>query len=90
MPFPRTLTRQYALVTARRRTKRREWTIWLLLAAGLAVVALLAFDAWSSTSVSDKPCTAEGRIGQNGQTYGRDPDHDCKFVDEHGNVLPGQ
>jgi hypothetical protein len=69
---------------------RREWTIRLLLVAGLAVLALLAFDGWRSTNVTDKPCTADGRLGPNGQMYGRDPNHECKFVDEHGNVLPGQ
>jgi len=62
----------------------------LLIAAGLAVVLLLAVDAWNSTSRSDRACTSDGLMGPNGQTYGRDPNHDCKFVDEHGNVVPGQ
>lgn len=35
-------------------------------------------------------CTADARIGPDGKLYGRDPAHECKFVDDHGNELPGQ
>lgn len=47
------------------------------------------------TTADDDPvrrgfCTADGRIGPDGQTYGRDPRQGCKFVDENGQVLPDQ
>jgi hypothetical protein len=35
-------------------------------------------------------CTKDARSGPNGETYGRDPDQGCKFVDENGKLLPGQ
>jgi hypothetical protein len=35
-------------------------------------------------------CTADARRGPKGQLYGRDPNQGCKFVDERGQVLPGQ
>jgi hypothetical protein len=35
-------------------------------------------------------CTADARRGPNGQLYVRDPNQECKFVDERGEVLPDQ
>jgi hypothetical protein len=35
-------------------------------------------------------CTSDALLGPEGQSYGRDPDQGCKFVDEHGEVLPDQ
>jgi len=56
---------------------------------GVMLLAVVMFVSWHGTGET-KFCTAEGRIGPEGQVYGRDPGHECKFVDEHGNVLPGQ
>lgn len=58
-----------------------------------AVLGLIVAAAWfvgGSPNDSLPFCTAEGLVGPNGQIYGRSNEHDCRFVDEDGNVLPGQ
>lgn len=72
----------------------RRWTVVRLLIASCAVVAVLggaaiALDTFDRTKPA-KFCTADGMLGPDGEVYGRDPDQDCKFVDEDGRVLPGQ
>ena len=53
---------------------------------------LLAAAAWfvGGSSGSETFCTAEALLGPDGETYGRDPEQGCRFVDLDGNVLPGQ
>jgi hypothetical protein len=57
-------------------------------------LGLIAAGSWFVGSGTSSPtstfCTAEARIGPNGEMYGRDPGKGCKFVDADGNVLPGQ
>jgi hypothetical protein len=35
-------------------------------------------------------CTTDARRGPNGESYGRDPNQGCRFVDDQGHVLPDQ
>jgi hypothetical protein len=35
-------------------------------------------------------CAVADALIRDGKGYGRDPDQDCKFVDENGRVLSGQ
>lgn len=64
---------------------------WYLVLA-LLVAILIATATFLATGDGDDPvfCTADARIGPSGETYGRSAAHDCKFVDDKGNVLPGQ
>lgn len=61
-----------------------------IIAVGFGVV--LTGSAIAAATYEPDPqqqfCTAEGRIGPNGEIYGRDPTQGCQFVDEDGNVLP--
>lgn len=61
----------------------------LALVALVLVLVVLAIIA-DSLRTEERFCPADGRLGPDGQVYGRDPDKDCKFVDENGRVLPGQ
>ena len=67
-----------------------RFTVAALVLACLILGAIALFTLGGRGDAPPKFCTAEGRLGPNGQVYGRDAAHDCKFVDEHGNVLPGQ
>jgi hypothetical protein len=53
---------------------------------GLSVMMLDTFDRTDSPRF----CTLDGMATADGRVYGRDPNQDCKFVDEDGRVLPGQ
>ena len=58
-----------------------------------AVIGLVAAAAWfvgGSPSSSPTTCQGDARLGPNGEVYGRSGEHDCRFVDADGNVLPGQ
>lgn len=67
---------------------RRTSRMWpALFAAAAVAVGLVAF---VDSDDAERFCTAEGLIGENGQIYGRDPAQGCQFVDENGDVLPGQ
>jgi hypothetical protein len=57
----------------------------LVVASTLAILKLRMPPAASA-----KFCTADGLIGPAGNVYGRDIHQGCKFVDENGDVLPGQ
>jgi hypothetical protein len=46
---------------------------------------LLAAAAWFIGG--RPPCEADGRLGPNGETYVRDPDRWCQFVDGNGVVI---
>lgn len=54
------------------------------------LVAGLGFTFIGREESEERFCTAEGRIGPNGEMYGRDVNQGCKFVDDDGNVLPDQ
>jgi hypothetical protein len=62
----------------------------LIVAASVLVVVALAIAMVNARRSEDRFCSADGRLGPNGQIYGRDPNQGCKFVDESGEVLPGQ
>lgn len=51
---------------------------------------LLAAAAWFIGGGAETPCETDGRLGPNGETYVRDPDRWCQFVDGDGTVLPDQ
>ncbi len=56
----------------------------------IAAFALVAVVAWFAVRpAAPTGCTADGLQGPNGEVYGRDPDQGCRFVDQHGNVVPG-
>lgn len=62
-----------------------------MFAVVLVVLALIAAAAWfAGGSPSPIACKADGLLGPNGETYGRDPSQDCQFVDGDGKVVPGQ
>lgn len=67
-------------------TRRRYIVLVLLVTGFLAVAAFVALGGGGEPVF----CTADGRIGPSGEIYGRSASHDCKFVDDEGNVLPGQ
>ena len=57
------------------------------------VLALIGAGAWFIGGSPAEPtfCTMEGRLDPvTGETYGRDPDQGCKFVDADGVVIPDQ
>jgi hypothetical protein len=56
----------------------------------LALIGAAAGFIGGTGSSTSTFCTADGRLGPNGETFGRDPAQGCKFVDLDGNVLPGQ
>jgi hypothetical protein len=62
----------------------------LVLAASILLVVALAIVIANARRTDDRFCTADGRLGPDGQIYGRDPNKGCRFVDENGRVLPGQ
>lgn len=67
------------------RSRALRWRAVIALALASALLAIvLIVTRYDSTPVF---CTGEGMIGQNGQLYGRSSKHDCKFIDEHGDVL---
>jgi len=62
-----------------------------MFAVVFVVLALIGAAAWfvgGSSSTSE--CTLDARTGPNGEVYGRSAEHDCRFVDADGNVLPDQ
>ena len=60
-----------------------------LAVVAVAVCVTIGFVAILVTQ-QPRHCKWDTRAGPEGQSYGRDPDQDCKFVDDDGNVLPGQ
>lgn len=54
--------------------------------AALAVAILAGSLTPLACSVS-QDCTDDGLAGPDGQVYGRDPNQDCQFVDENGDVV---
>ena len=62
---------------------RRRAADWLIVVVALTGLLTSCGDEKSA-------CNLDARTGPNGETYGRDPDQGCKFVDENGKVLPDQ
>lgn len=56
----------------------------------MLLVAVLGLTFIGREESEERFCTADGMLGPNGETYGRDPNQGCKFVDDDGNVLPDQ
>lgn len=80
---------------------RRPATIAILIAL-LSVLGCTDDDAESITTTtttttgsgtdpgdSTQPCPADGLLGPDGKTYGRDARQGCQFVDENGIVVGG-
>jgi hypothetical protein len=63
-----------------------------MFAVVFVVLALIGAAAWfiGGSPAEETFCKADGRLGPNGEVYGRDPDQGCRFVDADGDVLPGQ
>ena len=62
-----------------------------MFAVVFVVLALIGAAAWFvGGSTSSPDCKLDARTGPNGEVYGRSGEHDCQFVDDEGNVLPGQ
>jgi len=63
-----------------------------LLVLVLALIAGTGCGDESKADNIDRPvaCTDDQMVGPDGQRYGRDPSQGCKFVDDDGDVVPGQ
>ena len=72
------------------RSERRWRLLAIKLALVLTLVLAVAFVGLDHRHQPSKFCTADGRLGPDGQVYGRDAKQGCRFVDEQGKVLPDQ
>lgn len=72
---------------AQRRERSSRW--WPPL---LVLTVFVAVFAWDLVGFGGDDfgafCTADGRLGPNGQIYSRDPAQNCQFADDNGNLLP--
>jgi hypothetical protein len=69
---------------------RRRWRPdpWLVAVAGVAAIAAISYVVLDEEPEPEEGfCTADGHLNP---TYHRDPDQDCLWVDEDGNVVPDQ
>lgn len=71
----------------------RRFRRWWLAVLGVVVVAGGGLYVYAeSTDPVSTFCTADGYLGPNGEMmpYTRDHNQGCKWVDEDGDLLPGQ
>ena len=61
---------------------------WMLAAVGLAAVAGVSYVVLDEETEAERFCTTEGRIDPEGGVYRRDPEQDCAWVDDDGNLVP--
>lgn len=73
----------------RERSARRRGMALVAFFLLVAVLGLLSVVLLRSDGEPGRGCTADARLGPNGQTYGRDPERKCHFIDENGNDLGG-
>lgn len=73
----------------RERAARRRGLALVGFFLAVAVVGLLSVALFRSDGEPGRGCTSDARLGPNGQSYGRDPERNCHFVDEQGNDLGG-
>lgn len=59
----------------------------LMVVAVLAVVGAAAFFLTADEEPASTVCWAEVLSGPNGESYVRDPQRDCQFVDERGDLV---
>lgn len=64
----------------------------VLVAAVLAVAGLGACGDDDGDGEGETPttCPADALLGPNGESFGRDPGQDCRFVDDDGRVITTQ
>jgi len=66
---------------------------WHRIVFTLSLLAVLLIGGVAIVTRGSPPprfCAADALLAPNGQSYARDYDKGCKFVDEHGNVVAGQ
>ena len=61
----------------------------LAISAVILVVVAVAITLWVRVRDDDRFCPADAIVYE-GETYGRDPDRDCRFVNDAGELLPDQ
>lgn len=73
----------------RERSARRRGLALVGFFFAVAVVGLLAVALLHAGGEPGRSCSADARLGPDGQSYGRDPERTCHFIDENGNDLGG-